>query len=132
MQLWFREPLTWLALVLPLFIAVVWATAFYFFKVVPVTEWKVSVIDNNGEREEGRERGREMRAPGEGKREREGQREIFHYFPALLFQLTPAESRELNKECTLLGFYDNHDIWHFLSAVGMFLAFLVSRLILQS
>ena len=57
---------------------------------------------------------------------------IFHYFPALLFQLTPAESRELNKECALLGFYDNHDIWHFLSAVGMFLAFLVNQLILQN
>ena len=83
MQLWFREPLTWLALVLPLFIAVVWAIAFYFFKIVPVTEWKVSVIDNNGKRERGRE-GREgegegegegerdEREPGEGKREREG------------------------------------------------------------
>ena len=50
-------------------------------------------------------------------------------FIPLLFQLTPAESRELNKECTLLGFYDNHDIWHFLSAVGMFFAFLVSLVI---
>ena len=66
MQLWFREPVTWLALVLPLFIAVVWATAFYFFKVVPVTEWKVSVIDNNGKREREREGGKRGRGRGRG------------------------------------------------------------------
>ena len=70
MQLWFREPLTWLALILPLFIAVVWATAFYFFKVVPVTEWKVSVINNNGkgEREGRREERERERGRGGGER----------------------------------------------------------------
>lgn len=30
---------------------------------------------------------------------------------------SPAESRDLNKPCTILIF-DNHDIWHFLSAGG--------------
>ncbi|XP_064393017.1 SID1 transmembrane family member 1-like isoform X2 [Halichondria panicea] len=40
------------------------------------------------------------------------------------WSLTPAESRELNRECALLGFYDFHDIWHFLSACAMFVTFL--------
>ena len=69
MQLWFREPLTWLALVLPLLIAVVWAAAFYFFKVVPVTEWKVC---NNGEKDRvGGGEGGGGRRGKEGGRERE-------------------------------------------------------------
>ena len=41
------------------------------------------------------------------------------------FQRTPAESRQLNKDCILLDFYDNHDIWHFLSASAMFCTFMV-------
>ena len=36
---------------------------------------------------------------------------------------TPAESRELNAPCTV-GIYDVHDIWHFLSASGLFFLFL--------
>lgn len=40
------------------------------------------------------------------------------------WQLTPAESRALNRPCVLMGFYDNHDIWHFLSACALFLSFL--------
>lgn len=48
----------------------------------------------------------------------------------LFFKLTAtwdksqAESRELNEECIFLKFYDYHDIWHFLSAFGMFLMFM--------
>lgn len=38
---------------------------------------------------------------------------------------TPAQSRHFNQRCTLLRFYDYHDIWHFLSAVGMFFTFMV-------
>jgi predicted membrane channel-forming protein YqfA (hemolysin III family) len=38
--------------------------------------------------------------------------------------LTPAESRNLNSNCTLLDFYDNHDLWHFFSAAGIFMAFM--------
>ena len=38
--------------------------------------------------------------------------------------LTPAESRDLNSECSYLDFYDNHDLWHFFSATGVFMAFL--------
>ncbi|KAJ8958061.1 hypothetical protein NQ318_002073 [Aromia moschata] len=36
-----------------------------------------------------------------------------------------AESRQFNKECILFRFYDSHDVWHFLSAVGMFFTFMV-------
>lgn len=35
---------------------------------------------------------------------------------------TPAESRHLNHECKVLRFYDSHDLWHFLSAVALFLS----------
>ena len=38
--------------------------------------------------------------------------------------LTPAESRNWNAECVLLDFYDNHDLWHFFSAAGIFMAFM--------
>ena len=43
-------------------------------------------------------------------------------------QLTPAVSREGNKDCILMGFYDAHDVWHFLSAISLFFSFLVSTL----
>ncbi|XP_022360713.1 SID1 transmembrane family member 1 isoform X5 [Enhydra lutris kenyoni] len=38
---------------------------------------------------------------------------------------TPAESREKNQECILLDFFDDHDVWHFLSATALFFSFLV-------
>ncbi|KRT79415.1 hypothetical protein AMK59_6962, partial [Oryctes borbonicus] len=38
---------------------------------------------------------------------------------------TPAQSRTYNQDCILLNFYDFHDVWHFLSAVGMFFMFMV-------
>lgn len=38
---------------------------------------------------------------------------------------TPAQSRHFNQRCKLFRFYDYHDIWHFLSAVGMFFTFMV-------
>ena len=44
-------------------------------------------------------------------------------------QKPPAESRAMNQECSLFGFYDKHDIWHMLSAFGMFFTFLVRDLI---
>jgi hypothetical protein len=40
------------------------------------------------------------------------------------WEYSPAQSRALNKECIVLGFYDYHDVWHFLSAVAMFFSFL--------
>lgn len=41
------------------------------------------------------------------------------------FQKTPAESREHNRDCILLSFFDDHDVWHFLSSIAMFGSFLV-------
>ena len=38
--------------------------------------------------------------------------------------LTPAQSRDLNSECAIL-FFDNHDIWHFASAAGLFFNFMM-------
>ena len=57
----------------------------------------------------------------------------FTWFGSLYFFLhkstswtrTPAESRELNQDCKLFHFYDNHDIWHFLSAMSLFLSFMI-------
>ncbi|XP_020628587.1 SID1 transmembrane family member 2-like [Orbicella faveolata] len=48
--------------------------------------------------------------------------EAFLLFSPL--QKSPAQSREGNKDCILLGFYDAHDVWHFLSACALFLSFL--------
>lgn len=39
--------------------------------------------------------------------------------------LSPAESRHYNQECRMFHFYDNHDIWHFLSAGSLFLSFMI-------
>uniref|UniRef100_A0A914WGB4 SID1 transmembrane family member 1 n=1 Tax=Plectus sambesii TaxID=2011161 RepID=A0A914WGB4_9BILA len=36
---------------------------------------------------------------------------------------TPAESRVKNHECILFNFYDNHDVWHFMSALSLFMSF---------
>ncbi|KAL5484470.1 hypothetical protein EMCRGX_G020979 [Ephydatia muelleri] len=38
--------------------------------------------------------------------------------------LTPAESREMNRPCIWLGFYGNHDVWHFYSALAVFFTLL--------
>jgi hypothetical protein len=35
--------------------------------------------------------------------------------------LTPSESRELNKDCAIFDYFDYHDIWHILSATGLFI-----------
>ncbi|KAF5399561.1 SID1 transmembrane family member [Paragonimus heterotremus] len=41
------------------------------------------------------------------------------------WEVTPAQSRALNRPCMLLNFYDAHDIWHFLSATSMFFSFMM-------
>ncbi|XP_046446451.1 SID1 transmembrane family member 1-like [Daphnia pulex] len=70
---------------------------------------------------------------------------IFHMVCAFLFGIpamyffinnaatwskTAAESRIFNRECQVLSFYDNHDIWHFLSAGSLFF-FLMTLLTLD-
>ncbi|XP_066257753.1 SID1 transmembrane family member 1-like isoform X3 [Euwallacea similis] len=49
----------------------------------------------------------------------------FFLHKAISWSKTPAQSRTFNIECKLLRFYDYHDIWHFLSAIGMFFTFMV-------
>ncbi|XP_048418009.2 SID1 transmembrane family member 2 isoform X2 [Stegostoma tigrinum] len=51
---------------------------------------------------------------------------LFFFFQGLsTWQKTPAESREHNRECILLDFFDDHDIWHFLSSIALFGSFLI-------
>lgn len=41
------------------------------------------------------------------------------------WRVTPAQSKLFNESCKLLNFYDNHDIWHFLSAASLFFSFMI-------
>ncbi|XP_075892122.1 SID1 transmembrane family member 2 isoform X2 [Nelusetta ayraudi] len=51
---------------------------------------------------------------------------LYFFFQGLsTWEKTPAESREHNRDCILLSFFDDHDIWHFLSSIAMFGSFLV-------
>lgn len=51
---------------------------------------------------------------------------LYFFFQNLSsWEETPAKSREKNRECVLLDFFDEHDIWHFLSATALFFSFLV-------
>ncbi len=52
----------------------------------------------------------------------------FYFFMAKLtsWEVTPALSRELNTPCWLFKFYDDHDIWHFISSMALFFSFMVS------
>ena len=45
------------------------------------------------------------------------------------WQLSPSGSRSKNEECIFLGFYDAHDIWHVLSAFGLFFNFMAITMI---
>ena len=48
----------------------------------------------------------------------------FYTLPTSDKSLTHLESDKLNSPCVLFNFFDTHDIWHFLSAIGMFLSLL--------
>ena len=57
----------------------------------------------------------------------------FAWIPALIFfrmkrkndEESPANSREKNEECSFARFYDEHDMWHFLGAIGLFLTLMM-------
>uniref|UniRef100_A0A4X2L4B2 SID1 transmembrane family member 1 n=1 Tax=Vombatus ursinus TaxID=29139 RepID=A0A4X2L4B2_VOMUR len=50
---------------------------------------------------------------------------LYFFFQNLSsWEETPAESREKNRDCILLDFFDDHDVWHFLSATALFFSFL--------
>lgn len=45
-----------------------------------------------------------------------------------LWERSPAESRARNEDCVFLGFYDSHDVWHFLSSAALFSSMMVRLL----
>jgi len=49
---------------------------------------------------------------------------IFFYQEVKSYEVQPAISRTLNRECILFDTYDEHDIWHLLSSFGLFFSFL--------
>ncbi|CAI6349746.1 unnamed protein product [Macrosiphum euphorbiae] len=49
----------------------------------------------------------------------------FYMHKSSSWTLSAAESRTYNTPCTFMDFYDNHDIWHFLSAISLYLSFMV-------
>ena len=51
---------------------------------------------------------------------------VYFYLTAVTDWLQPpAVSRDRNQECILLGFFDAHDCWHFVSAFALFFSFLM-------
>ena len=49
----------------------------------------------------------------------------FFFNKSTSWALTQAQSKHYNQKCKLFNFYDNHDIWHFLSAGSLFLSFMI-------
>ena len=57
---------------------------------------------------------------------------VFSVLALIFFFISPTnkantayESRDLNMGCLLFGFYDTHDVWHFLSSLGLFFGAMV-------
>ena len=44
---------------------------------------------------------------------------IYHFKAATDKEKSPSESRDLNHDCFLLGFFDYHDLWHILSSFSL-------------
>ena len=55
---------------------------------------------------------------------------VFIWSPTTNKTLSPENSRDQNKECVILGFFDWHDLWHFLSSfallMGVFVVMFIS------
>jgi hypothetical protein len=49
----------------------------------------------------------------------------FFFNRSISWELTPAQSKSYNQPCVIFDFFDNHDIWHYLSAASMFFSFMV-------
>jgi len=41
------------------------------------------------------------------------------------YRLSPAASAKMNEPCVLLGYFDLHDCWHFVSSGALFLHMLI-------
>ena len=51
---------------------------------------------------------------------------VFYYTRTVTDWLDPpAVSRNGNQDCVIFGFFDAHDLWHFLSAFALFFSFLL-------
>ena len=48
-----------------------------------------------------------------------------HTQPETNWLQPPAVSRDGNRDCIILDFFDWHDLWHFTSAFGLFFSFLM-------
>ena len=46
---------------------------------------------------------------------------VFYYRPTTDKTSSPENSRDKNEECVILGFFDWHDLWHFLSSFAVFM-----------
>ena len=47
---------------------------------------------------------------------------VFEWFPTSDKKLSPENSRDKNEECVILGFFDWHDLWHFLSSFALLMS----------
>lgn len=50
---------------------------------------------------------------------------VFFFDTATMWMVSPAASRTWNKGCVLMNFFDNHDIWHLLSAPALYFTFML-------
>jgi len=46
---------------------------------------------------------------------------VFYLMTSTNIFLTPEESKEMNKPCIIFNYFDYHDVWHILSALGLFI-----------
>ena len=46
---------------------------------------------------------------------------VFEWRPTTDKTSSPENSRDKNEECVILGFFDSHDLWHFLSSFALFM-----------
>ena len=54
---------------------------------------------------------------------------VFHRLPTTDKTSSPENSRDKNEECVILGFFDSHDLWHFLSSLFLLMLAFVTLFI---